>query len=552
MHASIYSSIIAKDIFVEFEKNMTDIEEITKLVSEMLNTVDSNMTVMRNEDEDFLATSRVYSDLLPLATPLVGPSAGQDGLWPSTTRTQRYMLGAETVVGADGKRGRRQSTDDVTARKGEHRRWRQLIDGFAQYAEWEAKVREREKAEDMPDVDGGSEGGTTLSQTTEDPEADYFFRTDLYDFPYKEFLAKISSESNEEELKKADEKFEFVQRQFEDRKKRLEEEKKRNATTNLPKKKYEMFVCFVCGRAFDEELAMREHINEDHFDRQDYEYKCKHCYRRFKMKQHWKRHQRTHDPNSKFQCDRCSASYSLMSSLTVHRSRVHKIGEDGQPLTSNEYECERCGELFGTSVELSRHRQYCLKTEHIKKQRLEKKLKEQASSVADANVDTVNAMAFRPKVDTSCPLCKDNFASYQSMIRHVGRKHPTEDISNIQKKFVACSTPYYPFACIECNKRFATKASLSLHKKRHTNDCPFECEQCGRRYPIASELRKHLITHARKEGGKRSKRQLRDKSTSDDEGEQEEEQGGRGSDGKGSSTKKPKIEYEDLSTFDVL
>lgn len=42
--------------------------------------------------------------------------------------------------------------------------------------------------------------------------------------------------------------------------------------------------------------------------------------------------------------------------------------------------------------------------------------------------------------DTSCPLCKDNFASYQSMIRHVGRKHPTEDISNIQKKFVACST----------------------------------------------------------------------------------------------------------------
>lgn len=58
--------------------------------------------------------------------------------------------------------------------------------------------------------------------------------------------------------------------------------------------------------------------------------------------------------------------------------------------------------------------------------------------------------------------------------------------------------PYYPFACIECNKRFATKASLSLHKKRHTNDCPFECEQCGRRYPIASELRKHLITHARK------------------------------------------------------
>lgn len=72
---TLSSSALFQDIFVEFEKNMTDIEEITKLVSEMLNTVDSNMTVMRNEDEDFLATSRVYSDLLPLATPLVGPSA---------------------------------------------------------------------------------------------------------------------------------------------------------------------------------------------------------------------------------------------------------------------------------------------------------------------------------------------------------------------------------------------------------------------------------------------------------------------------------------------
>lgn len=61
--------------------------------------------------------------------------------------------------------------------------------------------------------------------------------------------------------------------------------------------------------------------------------------------------------------------------------------------------------------------------------------------------------------DTSCPLCKDNFASYQSMIRHVGRKHPTEDISNIQKKFVACSTVgFYLFflvfvdcSCIQFN-----------------------------------------------------------------------------------------------------
>ncbi|KHN74354.1 Zinc finger protein [Toxocara canis] len=574
-------------------RSMSDVNAIANLLAETLSTVERNLAAdTRSEDESFLAAGHTYSELTPVAVLPNESSALHDGFRSSAACAEESEEKDGTPTYADAERGRKQSLSDVSIRRGERKRWRQLIDGFAQYAEWEAKVREREQAGDMPELDEGSESGT-LSQTTEDPEAEYFFRTDLYSFPYKEFIAKISNSQNDEKLKEADAKFEYIQKQFEERKKRFEAETKTKAllpeisnsqndeklkeadakfeyiqkqfeerkkrfeaetkTKALLPEKCEMLVCFACGRAFDQEIAMRQHINEEHFNNEDFEYKCKHCYRRFKRKHHCKRHEATHDPNSKFHCDRCSASFSLNSSLIVHRSRVHKLDEDGQSIAKPLFDCSRCGELFGTFIELSRHKHYCLKTDHIKKQRLEKKLKDQASSVAGSSKSTesIEVIAFKPKIDKSCPVCKEHFASYQSVVRHMGRKHPNEDINNYQKKYVACSSPYYPFACINCDKRFATKASLTLHTKRHADDRPFECEKCGRRYPIPSELRKHLITHEKKADEKQSKKRGRcSRTANDDDGEHEA--GGEKQDAGSQIAKKLKTEYDDLSNFDLL
>lgn len=65
-------------------------------------------------------------------------------------------------------------TQDITEeRKIEHKRWRDAIDGYAQYSEWICKVSE--KVEDMPDLDG-TESATTTEAT--DPEAEYFIAVD--------------------------------------------------------------------------------------------------------------------------------------------------------------------------------------------------------------------------------------------------------------------------------------------------------------------------------------------------------------------------------------
>lgn len=45
---------------------------------------------------------------------------------------------------------------------------------------------------------------------------------------------------------------------------------------------------------------------------QDYIFKCRYCYRRFKLKHHLQRHERTHDLSLVHICNRCSSSFRLI------------------------------------------------------------------------------------------------------------------------------------------------------------------------------------------------------------------------------------------------
>ncbi|KAI1732627.1 zinc finger protein [Ditylenchus destructor] len=94
-------------------------------------------------------------------------------------------------------------------------------------------------------------------------------------------------------------------------------------------------------------------------------------------------------------------------------------------------------------------------------------------------------------VDTTCQICQMGpFASTQSMIRHVKRKHPNQ-IDNIKVKF---TQTVLPFACTVCNKSFSNEGTLRLHMRRHdeekrTHKCPI-CPD--RTFILASEMRKHI------------------------------------------------------------
>lgn len=52
-----------------------------------------------------------------------------------------------------------------------------------------------------------------------------------------------------------------------------------------------------------------------------------------------------------------------------------------------------------------------------------------------------------------------------------------------------------PFECPECHKRLATKASLAMHVRSHTEEKPLECTVCGKTLCTPEALWMHLCVH---------------------------------------------------------
>ncbi|VDM95816.1 unnamed protein product [Thelazia callipaeda] len=367
----------------------------------------------------------------------------------------------EFVVPSTTKQAYNQARDIKRERRSEQQRWRTAIDGYVQYSEWISKVTE--ETEDMPDLDSG-QSITTTEATDDDPEAEYFIEIDAMN----DVIAQIEKARTAQSIKlmKSDAKLEEILKYFEERSKPSNLIKDRNV------RNYKMFICFACGRVFDDEFSMRSHVNESHFSSKDYKFKCKHCYRRFKLKHHLQRHERTHDLSLVHTCNRCSSSFRKFESLIVHKSKIHGIDENGEKIRNLNYNCSKCEQ---------KHKYSCSKEPRSKQQKYE------SSASSTSSVFSVSS---RPKVGTTCKICSRTFASRQSLLRHMGRIHPDEKINEIDR-YEVVQSPCLPFACNICSKRFKTRILLLVHRKRHQGR-KFVCELCDKTYPIPSELRKHI------------------------------------------------------------
>ncbi|MCP9261192.1 hypothetical protein DINM_004448 [Dirofilaria immitis] len=375
----------------------------------------------------------------------------------------------EFLIPSTSRRVLKRSRDITEERKDEHKRWRKAIDGYAQYSEWISKVNE--KVEDMPDLD--SAGSVTTTEVTDDPEAEYFIAVDSMrdvidqDFPgngysvgFSLFSLEIQKarETQSDETAESDAKLDEILKYYDDHAKRIGLLEAKNTQD------YQMFICFACGRVFDDEITMRNHINEIHLSNKDYIFKCHYCYRRFKLKHHLQRHQRTHDLSLVHVCNRCSSSFRNFESLVAHKSRAHGIDENDEKILNLKYNCNKCKQKFGTFIELSRHKYFCLNESRIKQQ------KKVHGGSPSSSTSSIFSLSSRPK----------------SLIRHMGRIHPEEKTDEIKQY-----EPDLPFACNICSKRFMTRTLMLVHRKRHEGR-HFICELCEKTYPLASELRKHI------------------------------------------------------------
>jgi KRAB domain-containing zinc finger protein len=75
-------------------------------------------------------------------------------------------------------------------------------------------------------------------------------------------------------------------------------------------------------------------------------------------------------------------------------------------------------------------------------------------------------------------LCPKNYPRKQELTSHLIAIHSEQN-----------------FKCDECNFSTKTKASLKLHKKRHSSAKPFSCEICGRKFKKKGHLQRHQSIH---------------------------------------------------------
>ncbi|XP_023932937.1 zinc finger protein 37-like [Lingula anatina] len=140
------------------------------------------------------------------------------------------------------------------------------------------------------------------------------------------------------------------------------------------------------------------------------------------------------------------------------------------------FTCTSCGKVFGKRETLMRHRRVlCL----VKPSKAAGPL---ACDVCGKifprkkNLQKHRRRHFGKK-QYKCRRCDTQFQSWDELVEHRGSHG---------KRLFKCSL---------CDKLLASKHSLEVHERTHTDERPFRCEQCGKSYRQQSSLLSHVLSH---------------------------------------------------------
>ncbi|KAM9704896.1 uncharacterized protein ACNS7B_001296 isoform 2-T2 [Menidia menidia] len=109
-----------------------------------------------------------------------------------------------------------------------------------------------------------------------------------------------------------------------------------------------------------------------------------------------------------------------------------------------------------------------------------------------------------------CAMCPYSDADVSGLLTHIREEHLTQDAAaadpdsgqdcgEILQDAAApdspAHTPRPSFQCSSCEKRYASKASLTAHQRLHTGQTPYLCPHCGQGFRSSSSLDLHVRTH---------------------------------------------------------
>ncbi|CAD6190839.1 unnamed protein product [Caenorhabditis auriculariae] len=263
--------------------------------------------------------------------------------------------------------------------------------------------------------------------------------------------------------------------------------------------KTNLFTCVICARAFKNAELLQKHMPSHNLSERNF--KCPMCPQSYKYKKNLSAHLAKHQSSTELRCLECPMIFKSSTSLEAHMSRQHMKSVNGSDKVDLE-KCKVCGVGFPES-QIKRHQYYCENKEKILEKRQVKKASSlpasPAFSVASCSSSiSVPNKVISPKIvsyiDKKCLICGLECASRQSMLRHIGRKHPehSQNPEATAVRYVSVESPSHQYCCQECGKRFTTRAAMTLHQNRiHKSALAFGCKMCDKSYPLAAELRKH-------------------------------------------------------------
>lgn len=325
----------------------------------------------------------------------------------------------------------------------------------------------------------------------------------------------------------------------------------------------ERFSCDTCGRWYARRYNLRVHVQTAHFGNDERIYKCSKCDFSARHRRYLECHGKTaHYEDKRYQCERCDFRTKYRRYLKHHLRLMHenvrprkkrlfnnmklKIGEDEKKerrkttkmQQTRQYVCDKCSYKTCQKRNLRRHlydhddvkpftcvpcgrgfksnRDYTL---HLKSKH------DQGASVKEYKCDKcpygTNRKGDLKKHHTTheevkqtfaCELCERCFASKQNLALHRKNVHvgggterrcghctyKTRD----PKELTVHLETHRLFVCKMCDKRFTARNNLRLHmRNKHVlgDEKDYKCAHCPFQTNYRRNLRYHLYTH----GGER-------------------------------------------------